>query len=81
MVMDGGLERLVRMLHDFCISPPPPENPALLYGLLPPNYHPPKPVPILVPKSFDKHAAYRFSLAFQCIVNIGVVAASSSAAE
>src|SRR6266478_2297118 len=72
MVMDGGLERLVRMLHDFCISPPPPENPALLYGLLPPNYHPPKPVPTLIPKSFDKHAAYRFSLAFQCIVNIGV---------
>ena len=72
MVMDGGLERLVRMLHDFCLSPPPPENPALLYGLLPPNYHPPKPVPTLIPKSFDKHAAYRFSLAFQCIVNIGV---------
>lgn len=70
--MDGGLERLVRMLHDFCLSPPPPENPALLYGLLPPNYHPPKPVPTLIPKSFDKHAAYRFSLAFQCIVNIGV---------
>jgi len=72
MVMDGGLERLVRMLHDFCVSPPPPENPALLYGLLPPNYHPPKPVPTLIPKVFDKHAAYRFSLAFQCIVNIGV---------
>ena len=72
MVMDGGLERLVRMLHDFCVSPPPPENPALLYGLLPPNYHPPKPVPTLIPKAFDKHAAYRFSLAFQCIVNIGV---------
>ena len=70
--MDGGLERLVRMLHDFCLSPPPPENPALLYGLLPPNYHPPKPVPTLIPKAFDKHAAYRFSLAFQCIVNIGV---------
>lgn len=72
MVMDGGLERLVRMLHDFCISPPPPENLALLYGLLPPNYHPPKPAPTLIPKQFDKHAAYRFSLAFQCIVNIGV---------
>ncbi|KAI0247708.1 hypothetical protein BJV78DRAFT_1243454 [Lactifluus subvellereus] len=72
MVMDGGLERLVRMLHDFCLSPPPPENPALLYGLLPPNYHPPKPAPTLIPKTFDKHAAYRFSLAFQCIVNIGV---------
>jgi hypothetical protein len=70
--MDGGLERLVRMLHDFCLSPPPPENPALLYGLLPPNYHPPKPIPTLIPKTFDKHAAYRFSLAFQCIVNIGV---------
>ncbi|KAI0293510.1 hypothetical protein B0F90DRAFT_1822026 [Multifurca ochricompacta] len=53
MVMDGGLERLVRMLHDFCLSPPPPENP-------------------LFSTAFDKHAAYRFSLAFQCVVNIGV---------
>ncbi|KAI0058792.1 hypothetical protein BV25DRAFT_1810294 [Artomyces pyxidatus] len=72
MTMDGGLERLVRILHDFCMSPPPPENPAVLYGLLPPNYHPPKPIPTLNPKSYDKHAAYRFSLAFQCVVNVGV---------
>ncbi|KAF9048966.1 hypothetical protein BJ165DRAFT_1343277 [Panaeolus papilionaceus] len=72
MTMDGGLERLVRILHDFCISPPPPENPSLLYGLTPPSHHPPKPVPVLNPTSFDKHAAYRFSLAFQCVVNIGV---------
>jgi len=70
--MDGGLERLVRMLHDFCLSPPLPENPALLYGLQPPDHHPPKPVPTLIPKTFDKHTAYHFSLAFQCIVNIGV---------
>lgn len=70
--MDGGLERLVRILHDFCMCPPPPENPALLYGLQPPNTQPGKPVPTLNPKSFDKHAAYRFSLAFQCVVNIGV---------
>jgi hypothetical protein len=48
----------------------PPENPALLYGLLPPNY--PKPVPTLIPKAFDKHAAYRFSLVIRRIVNIGV---------
>ncbi|THH11760.1 hypothetical protein EW146_g7931, partial [Bondarzewia mesenterica] len=72
MTMDGGLERLVRILHDFCISPPSPENPAVLYGLLPLNHHPPKPLPTLNPKSFDKHAAHRFSLAFQCVVNIGV---------
>ncbi|KAI0691831.1 hypothetical protein C8T65DRAFT_587083 [Cerioporus squamosus] len=72
MTMDGGLERLVRILHDFCLSPPPPDNPAIFYGLSPPGSHPPKPVPTLLPKSYDKHAAYRFSLAFQCIVNIGV---------
>lgn len=72
MTMDGGLERLVRILHDFCICPPPPENPSILYGLSPPNARPPKPVPTLNPQSFDKHAAYRFSLAFQCVVNIGV---------
>ncbi|KAI1786604.1 hypothetical protein LXA43DRAFT_1064977 [Ganoderma leucocontextum] len=72
MTMDGGLERLVRILHDFCISPPPPENPAIFYGLASPGSHPPNAVPTLLPKSYDKHAAYRFSLAFQCIVNIGV---------
>lgn len=70
--MDGGLERLVRILHDFCICPPPPENPTLLYGLSAPSSQPTKLVPTLNPKSFDKHAAYRFSLAFQCVVNIGV---------
>jgi len=72
MTMDGGLERLVRILHEFCMCPPPPENPAVLYGLTPPNARPPKLSPSLNPNSFDKHAAYRFSLAFQCIVNIGV---------
>ena len=70
--MDGGLERLVRILHEFCICPPPPENPAMLYGLTPPSSRVQKPSPALNPPSFDKHAAYRFSLAFQCIVNIGV---------
>jgi hypothetical protein len=72
MTMDGGLERLVRILHEFCISPPQPENPSLLYGLIPPSSRPPKLPPALNPSSFDKHAAYRFSLAFQCVVNIGV---------
>lgn len=72
MTMDGGLERLVKILHEFCMCPPPPENPAILYGLMPPNARMPKLVPTLNPHSFDKHAAYRFSLAFQCIVNIGV---------
>lgn len=72
MTMDGGLERLVRILHEFCMCPPPPENPAILYGLTPPNAKLAKLTPALNPHSFDKHAAYRFSLAFQCIVNIGV---------
>ncbi|KAF5391739.1 hypothetical protein D9757_001825 [Collybiopsis confluens] len=72
MTMDGGLERLVRLLHEFCLCPPPPENPSLFYGLAPPSARTPKPLPTLNPTSFDKHAAYRFSLAFQCVVNIGV---------
>ncbi|KAH9937923.1 uncharacterized protein BXZ73DRAFT_76542 [Epithele typhae] len=72
MTADGGLERLVRILRDFCLSPPPPENPSIFYGLAPPGSHPPKPAPILLPKTYDKHAGYRFSLAFQCIANIGV---------
>ena len=58
------------MLHDFCLSPRLTENPALLYGSLPPNYHLPKPVPTRSQKRST--SAYRFSLAFQCIVNIGV---------
>ncbi|KZP15046.1 hypothetical protein FIBSPDRAFT_959179 [Athelia psychrophila] len=95
MTLDGGLERLVRLLHAFCLSPPPPDNPAVLYGLSPPS--PPHASSsassavyssgargaglgvgggsrgaVLNPASFDKHAAYRFSLAFQCVVNIGV---------
>ncbi|KAF8910923.1 hypothetical protein CPB84DRAFT_1064036, partial [Gymnopilus junonius] len=72
MTMDGGLERLVRILHDFCMCPPPPDNPSLLYGLSPPNAPTPKLTPALNPPGFDKHAAYRSSLALQCIVNIGV---------
>lgn len=72
MTQDGGLERLVKMLHEFCLCPPPPENPALFYGLAPPSARPPKLAPALNPQQFDKHAAYRFSLAFQCVVNIGV---------
>ncbi|KIY69294.1 hypothetical protein CYLTODRAFT_372850 [Cylindrobasidium torrendii FP15055 ss-10] len=72
MTQDGGLERLVKMLHEFCLSPPPPENPSLFYGLAPPSSRTPKPAPTLNPQAFDKHAAYRFSLAFQCVVNIGV---------
>ncbi|KAK7696319.1 hypothetical protein QCA50_000973 [Cerrena zonata] len=74
MTMDGGLERLIRILHNFCMCPPPPENTALLYGLQPPNTPPAKLVPMLNLKSFDKHAVYQFSLAFQCVVNIGIVA-------
>ncbi|KAJ6454581.1 hypothetical protein C8R45DRAFT_846300 [Mycena sanguinolenta] len=74
MTMDGGLERLVRILRDFCMSPPPPASPSAFYGLLPPGYRAPRPPPQLNPPAgqFDKHAAYRFSLAFQCVVNIGV---------
>lgn len=72
MTMDGGLERLVRILHEFCLCPPPPQNDAILYGLSSPSAHPPKLVPTLNPKLYDKQAAYRFSLAFQSVVNIGV---------
>jgi hypothetical protein len=49
MTMDGGLERLVRILHEFCVCPPPPENPAIFYGLMPPSARPPKLSPALNP--------------------------------
>jgi hypothetical protein len=35
--MEGGVERLVEVLQDFCFAPPPLENPTVIYGLLPPN--------------------------------------------
>lgn len=72
LTCDGGLERLVRLIRDFCFSPPPPENPTAIYGLSPAAYSRPPPVPTLNPKSFDRQAQYRFSLAFQCVANIGV---------
>ncbi|TRM56514.1 hypothetical protein BD626DRAFT_587313 [Schizophyllum amplum] len=75
MTMDGGLERLVKILHDFCLAPPSPENPVLFYGLMPKpakGRASPEREYVLNPATFDKHAAFRFSLAFQCLVNIGV---------
>ena len=74
MTMDGSLECLVKLLqgfcYGFCYSPPVPENPSAIYSLFP--LHPPKQIPILNAAQFDKYAAYRFSLAFLCVVNIGV---------
>lgn len=72
MTMDGAIERLMRILYDYCLCPPPPENPGYIYGLSPPNSRPTKLVPTINPASYDKHAAYRFSLALQSIVNIGI---------
>ncbi|KAH8829321.1 hypothetical protein DL96DRAFT_1597665 [Flagelloscypha sp. PMI_526] len=75
MTMDGGLERLVRILHAFVLAPPLPESSSLIFGLSPASSRPP---PIrdasreIIPAHFDKAAAHRFSLAFQCLVNIGV---------
>lgn len=72
MTMDGAIERLMRILYDYCLCPPPPENPGYIYGLSPPNSRPPKLVPTINPASYDKHAACRFGLALQSIVNIGI---------
>lgn len=73
LTVDGGLECLVRLLLDFCNSPPPPINPRHFYGLLPPGQAiKRKP---LIPgrwQPFDRAAAGRFSLAFKCVVNVGV---------
>ncbi len=73
LTIDGGLECLVRMLREFVSSPPPPINPRQFYGLLPPRQSLKRkaPTPGEFPP-FDKGAAHRFSLAFQCVVNVGV---------
>ena len=72
LTYDDGLERLVRLLKDFCYSPPPPENPSTIFALSPPGLSRPAPVPVLNSRVLDQHAACRFSLAFQCVVNVGV---------
>ena len=51
--------------------PPLPENPTTIYGLSPASVSQPPPAPVLNPKNYVRHAAYCFSLALQCVVNIG----------
>lgn len=100
LTVDGGLERLVRLLREFCTHPPPPQSPREIYGLKPAVRRKSKGkgkaragsnlVPAVIKgsalgdsapspsseasslTSFDRAAAFRFSLAFQCVVNIGV---------
>ena len=46
------------------MCPPPQENPAILYGLMPLNAHPPKLIPALNP---PKHAAYFYYFSGQAL--------------
>lgn len=71
VLRDGALERLIQLLRDFCISPPPPEDAEAIYGLSAPNAPYSRPDPTLNPRAFDRCAAKHFSLALQCVVNIG----------
>ena len=66
LTCDGGLKRLVRLLRDFCLSPPPPESPALIFGLSPIGLPQPQLVPALSPKVFDRHTVYCFSHLSMC---------------
>ncbi|KAB5589716.1 MYND finger protein [Ceratobasidium theobromae] len=131
LTLDGGLERLVRILRDFCANPPRRRDAAWIYALSPPDAEPAKridhrispptfdlgdddngfflesssraelekaaqrfkiprqpdiqkphptahslpyiPTPgTAFPYQIDPLAARTFSLAFQCVVNIGV---------
>lgn len=67
LTLDGGLERLLHILRNSSIPRPPPPPPDL-YGL---SIHPaiPASTGLLSP---DRAVAYRFSLAFQCVSNVGV---------
>ncbi|TDL19290.1 hypothetical protein BD410DRAFT_842200 [Rickenella mellea] len=60
------------LIRDFCVSPPPPEMPTAIYGLLPPTLNRIPIMATLNPKSFNRYAAYRFSLALHCVVEVGV---------
>ena len=57
--------------HAVFTLPPLPENPTAIYGPSLPSVSRPPPAPVLNPKNCDRHAAYRFSLALQCVVDIG----------
>lgn len=67
LTLDGGLERLLHILRNSSIPRPPPPPPDL-YGL---SINPaiPASTGLLSP---DRAVAYRFSLAFQCVSNVGV---------
>lgn len=65
LTLDGGLERLLHILRNSCIPRPPPPPPDL-YGL---SLSVPASTGLLTP---DRAIAYRFSLAFQCVSNVGV---------
>jgi hypothetical protein len=67
LTLDGGLERLLHILRQSAI-PRPPSPPPDLYGLsISPSI--PASTGLLSP---DRAIAYRFSLAFQCVSNVGV---------
>jgi hypothetical protein len=62
LTVDGGLERLIDILRESCDSPPPRQTD--LWGLSGPTT-----AKVISP---DKQRSLRHSLAFQCVVNIGV---------
>lgn len=72
LACDGGLERLVHLMRDFCLSPPPPDDLSVVFGLSPLTTPPTPPAPMLNPSIFDKHAAFRFCQALRCLFNVGV---------
>jgi hypothetical protein len=69
MTMGCGL---VHILRDFCLCPHCLKTISVLCGPPLPKGHPSKLVPIINLWSFDKQAAYRFSLAFQSIINVAL---------
>lgn len=62
--MDGGLERLLDILRDSTLPRPQPPTPPDIWGFNGP--------PSARDISLEKQIALRHSLAFQCVVNIGV---------
>ncbi|EJU04581.1 hypothetical protein DACRYDRAFT_98489 [Dacryopinax primogenitus] len=78
LTLDGGLERLVRVLRQYCANPVSPSPGLQIYHLVcsAVDIQERKPgQPILTAASgpnVDRAKTYQFSLAFQCVVNIGV---------
>ncbi|KZT58130.1 hypothetical protein CALCODRAFT_412957, partial [Calocera cornea HHB12733] len=78
LTLDGGLERLVRILRQYCANPVSPSPGLQIYHLTASSLDGQDRkagqaiLTAAAGPNVDRAKTYQFSLAFQCVVNIGV---------